>query len=182
MFAEAVAAERRARASVEQLATIQERNRLAREIHDSLGHYLTVLHLQLEIAARSLGTDVAAAAAAVLRAKQLARDGLEDVLRELLRELLDAPPIVAFEPRAANGTIRFLDREGTDLGRVRLPWIEPEDRVELARRFGEMVERSLPPEQRALAAAIDAVSPRHSHRRREPPGLRMLHVAQLRPK
>lgn len=83
MFAAAVAAERRARTSVEQLATIQERNRLAREIHDSLGHYLTVLHLQLEIAGRALGTDVDAAAAAVVRAKQLARDGLEDVRRSV---------------------------------------------------------------------------------------------------
>src|SRR5262245_41088993 len=76
-FAEAVAAERRARASVEQLATIQERNRLAREIHDSLGHYLTVLHLQLQIAARSLATDPDAAAAAVQRATQLTHEGLE---------------------------------------------------------------------------------------------------------
>jgi signal transduction histidine kinase len=82
-FAEVVAAERRARATVEQLATVQERNRLAREIHDSLGHYLTVLHLQLQIAARSLGTDVEAAAAAVQRAKQLTHEGLEDVRRSV---------------------------------------------------------------------------------------------------
>lgn len=40
--------------------------------------------------------------------------------------------------------IRFIDRLGTDLGRVALPWIDPEDRLELARRFGEMVERGLP--------------------------------------
>ena len=37
--------------------------------------------------------------------------------------------------------IRCIDRQGTDLGRVSLPWIDPEDRQELARRFGEMVER-----------------------------------------
>jgi hypothetical protein len=37
--------------------------------------------------------------------------------------------------------IRCIDRQGTDLGRVALPWIDPEDRQELARRFGEMVER-----------------------------------------
>ena len=82
-FAEVVAAERRARATVEQLATVQERNRLAREIHDSLGHYLTVLHLQLQIAGRSLGTDIAAAAAAVQRATQLTHEGLEDVRRSV---------------------------------------------------------------------------------------------------
>lgn len=38
--------------------------------------------------------------------------------------------------------VRFMDPVGTDLGRVALPWIEPEDRLELARRFGLMVERA----------------------------------------
>ena len=35
---------------VEELATLKERNRLAREIHDSLGHYLTVVIVQIEAA------------------------------------------------------------------------------------------------------------------------------------
>lgn len=38
--------------------------------------------------------------------------------------------------------VRFIDPLGSDLGRVALPWIEPEDRLELARRFGAMVERA----------------------------------------
>lgn len=37
--------------------------------------------------------------------------------------------------------IRFIDRAGNDLGRIHLPWLFPEDRKELARRFGEEVER-----------------------------------------
>ncbi len=35
---------------VEELAVTRERNRLAREIHDTLGHYLTILAVQLETA------------------------------------------------------------------------------------------------------------------------------------
>lgn len=35
---------------IEDIATLQERNRIAREIHDSLGHYLTVLNINLEAA------------------------------------------------------------------------------------------------------------------------------------
>ncbi len=38
--------------------------------------------------------------------------------------------------------VRFIDRAGNDLGRVHLPWLFPEDRRELARHFGEVVERT----------------------------------------
>jgi signal transduction histidine kinase len=37
-------------AQVETLATVQERNRLAREIHDGLGHYLTTINMQIKAA------------------------------------------------------------------------------------------------------------------------------------
>lgn len=38
--------------NIEELAATRERNRIAREIHDSLGHYLTLLAVQLETASR----------------------------------------------------------------------------------------------------------------------------------
>jgi signal transduction histidine kinase len=41
---------------IEDIATLQERNRIAREIHDSLGHSLTALNLHLEAAMRLLPT------------------------------------------------------------------------------------------------------------------------------
>src|SRR5262249_20372519 len=37
---------------VEELAVTRERNRMAREIHDTLGHYLTLLAVQLETATK----------------------------------------------------------------------------------------------------------------------------------
>lgn len=37
--------------------------------------------------------------------------------------------------------IRFADPEGNDLARVSIPWIAPEDRLELARRIGQLVDR-----------------------------------------
>jgi hypothetical protein len=37
--------------------------------------------------------------------------------------------------------VRFADKNGTDLGRVAIPWIAPEDRRELARRIGQLVDR-----------------------------------------
>ncbi|HSD88329.1 MAG TPA: hypothetical protein VLB44_12465 [Kofleriaceae bacterium] len=38
--------------------------------------------------------------------------------------------------------VRFADPHGTDLARVSVPWIGPEDRDELARRIGQLVHRS----------------------------------------
>ena len=36
--------------------------------------------------------------------------------------------------------LRFADRHGTDLARVSIPWVGPEDRDELARRIGQLVD------------------------------------------
>lgn len=36
--------------------------------------------------------------------------------------------------------IRFADPDGTDLAKVSIPWIAPEDRRELARRIGQLVD------------------------------------------
>ncbi|HWZ89502.1 MAG TPA: sensor histidine kinase [Polyangiaceae bacterium] len=68
-------------AQVEELATTQERNRIAREIHDGLGHYLSAAHMQLEAARALIGDD--AASANVVRAQQLLHDGLGEVRRSV---------------------------------------------------------------------------------------------------
>jgi signal transduction histidine kinase len=80
--AEALAAE------VAQLAAANERNRMAREIHDTLGHYLTVIHVQLEAARALIGTDANRGMLAVTRAQGLAKDGLTAVRQSVkaLRE------------------------------------------------------------------------------------------------
>ena len=64
---------------VEELATTKERNRLAREIHDSLGHYLTVINIQLEAARVVIGTDPSLALEALGKAQTLTKEGLGEV-------------------------------------------------------------------------------------------------------
>jgi signal transduction histidine kinase len=64
---------------VAQLAAANERNRMAREIHDTLGHYLTVIHIQLEAARAVLGRDPDRGMLAVTRAQALSKDGLAAV-------------------------------------------------------------------------------------------------------
>lgn len=64
---------------VEQLATVQERNRIARDIHDSLGHSLTVFSIHLEAALRLLQSDPEKAATLLLEVKQLNSKTLQEV-------------------------------------------------------------------------------------------------------
>lgn len=63
----------------EELATTKERNRVAREIHDGLGHYLTVINMQLEAARVLLPPDSNRAAEAIGKAQTLTKEGLAEV-------------------------------------------------------------------------------------------------------
>ena len=64
---------------IETLATAAERNRLAREIHDDLGHYLTIINVQLEAARAMLDVDPMRARSAIEKAQKLTRDGLGEI-------------------------------------------------------------------------------------------------------
>jgi signal transduction histidine kinase len=68
---------------VAKLATLRERNRLARDVHDSLGHYLTVINVQLEVVNKLIDSDLDRAKEAATRAKQLASEGLAEVRRSV---------------------------------------------------------------------------------------------------
>jgi signal transduction histidine kinase len=81
---------------VAELATTRERNRLAREIHDSLGHYLTVINVQLEKALVFRTRRPDEADQAVNDAKRLAGEALQDVRRSVsaLRATSELPAFV----------------------------------------------------------------------------------------
>jgi signal transduction histidine kinase len=64
---------------IENQATLQERNRIAREIHDSVGHYLTAQSIQLENTAVFLAEDRLKAASHLAKARQLGRDALANI-------------------------------------------------------------------------------------------------------
>jgi signal transduction histidine kinase len=64
---------------IEDIATLQERNRIARDIHDSLGHSLSVLNLQLEAALKLWKSDPQEATEFLVEAKQLGSTALDDV-------------------------------------------------------------------------------------------------------
>jgi signal transduction histidine kinase len=82
-------------AQAEQLATTQERNRLARDIHDGLGHHLTVVQMQVQAARAVLPSDPAKADAVLAKAQQQSTEALAEVRRSVaaLREPRTAPPL-----------------------------------------------------------------------------------------
>lgn len=82
---------------VEELATTKERNRLARDIHDSLGHYLTIINVQLEKALLFRERDHEEAERAVRDAKRLASEALQEVRRSV-SALRAVPQLFALVP------------------------------------------------------------------------------------
>ncbi|MGA4839017.1 sensor histidine kinase [Streptomyces sp. G45] len=72
------AAERLALAA-ERERTLAERNRLAHELHDSIGHTLTATTIQAAVAGEVLATDPVAARAALRGIEESARSALEDL-------------------------------------------------------------------------------------------------------
>jgi signal transduction histidine kinase len=76
---------------VEELATVQERNRIARDIHDSLGHSLTVFNIHIGAALRLIHTDPPEAEALLLEVKQLGSQTLQEVRESVT--MLRADPL-----------------------------------------------------------------------------------------
>jgi signal transduction histidine kinase len=70
-------------AQAEELAVADERNRLARELHDSLGHRLTVAVVQLEGAQRLIPNDPGRAAAMIGTMREQMKEALGDLRRSL---------------------------------------------------------------------------------------------------
>ncbi len=64
---------------VEDLAVAQERNRLAREIHDGLGHYLTAINMQIKAGQAVFNQDRSRALDAFNKAQTLTQEALADV-------------------------------------------------------------------------------------------------------
>lgn len=82
----ALAQERELNQRIEELATLEERNRIARDIHDSLGHLLVGLNVQMETALALWKDDPERAYRFLAKAKQLGSDALQ-ATRESVSDL-----------------------------------------------------------------------------------------------
>ena len=132
----------RARAENERLAVDQERNRLARDLHDILGHSLTVITVKAELAGRLIDEHPQRAKAELADLERLSRGALADVRRavEGYREVtLPAELARAREGLAAAGIAADLpkstDAVPTDLREV-FAWAVREGVTNVIRHSG----------------------------------------------
>lgn len=93
-----------------EMAKLQERNRLAREIHDSLAQSLTGLVIQLDSAEDSVKYDPAAALSEIRSARGLARESLE----EARRSVWDLQPLALSAGALTEAVQRELARTGAE--------------------------------------------------------------------
>ena len=97
-------------AQAEELATMRERTRVARDIHDGLGHHLTVVGMQVQAARAVLAKDPAKADGLLRQAEDQARQALTSV-RDSVAALREARPT---EP--LSGQLRTLAAESAAAG------------------------------------------------------------------
>ncbi len=74
-----VSALRRTRAELARAAVAEERLRIARDLHDLLGHSLSLITLKAELAGRVIGSDPDRAAREIAELEAVARQSLSDV-------------------------------------------------------------------------------------------------------
>jgi two-component system sensor histidine kinase DesK len=72
---------RRAREDVEEMAKLAERERIARDLHDLLGHTLSVITLKSELASKLADTDPARAVEEIRDVERVSREALSEVRR-----------------------------------------------------------------------------------------------------
>ena len=110
-------------AEVEELAATRERNRMARDIHDGLGHYLTVVNVQIGAARTVLDQDRQRALEHLSKAQALTQEGLAEV-RHSVATLRASPTESRPLPQALDKLVEQWKAAGlgaklTLLGRVR---------------------------------------------------------------
>ena len=97
---------------LEEFTIMAERNRIAREIHDTVGHTLTTVLMELEAGERLTEVDIPLSKEKIGLAKEQVRRGLQDI-RESVRTLQAGRELMGFVP-----SLKLLIEETTKHGSV----------------------------------------------------------------
>lgn len=130
---------------VEELAIAKERNRLAREIHDGLGHYLTTVHMQVQASKAIMSKDPQKATEALDKALDMTHQALADVRRSVAA--LRSPAMLDMTlPEMIAELIKNVDAGGMTThfeiqGEMRM--LSPQARLTLYRSVQEALNNSV---------------------------------------
>jgi signal transduction histidine kinase len=126
---------------VEELTIDRERARLAREIHDTLGHYLTILTIQLETISKLQERDPERAAAEVAEARRVAAQSMQEV-RNAVAALRPTSIATLSLPDALTQLASEFNRAAPDIAltldlETQLPALSPDQQLALYRAAQE---------------------------------------------
>jgi len=111
---------------IEDMAAIQERNRIAREIHDSLGHALTTLNVQLQTAVKLWSHSPTEAKPFLEQAHRLGTVAMQEVRQSVHALRADAETEVPLEQAIAQLVQDFHQGTGIQVKtEIRLPSLLP---------------------------------------------------------
>ncbi len=122
--------------TLEQLAVSRERNRLARELHDTLAHTLSALSVQLETAKAYFDVDLGTAKELMEKSLQATRSGLIET-RGALRALRANP----LEDVGLLGALRKMAEESASKAKFKLHLFLPDQVEELSPEVEQTVYR-----------------------------------------
>ena len=98
---------------LEELTTVQERNRIASDIHDSLGHALTSLNIQMQTAVRLWDKEPIQARTFLAQAQQLGKAAMQEVRQSISTLKEDVEEEISLEAKIETLADDF--RKGTGL-------------------------------------------------------------------
>ncbi len=128
--------------ALEQLATSRERNRLARELHDTLAHTLSGLTVNLEAIKIMLGNDQPQIKSRIDHALNNTRTGLTDTRRALrdlrAKQVEDLGLMLALENLAENAATR-----GNFVIQVAIPDLMPDIPIQIEQSYYRIAQEAL---------------------------------------
>jgi signal transduction histidine kinase len=126
---------------IEDLAAVQERNRIAREIHDSLGHALTTLNVQLQTAVKLWTHDPLQAQPFLEQAHRLGTVAMKEVRQSVHALRADADSEVPLEQAIADLVRDFCQGTGVKVSsQVELHRVLP---AQMSKTIYRVIQESL---------------------------------------
>jgi signal transduction histidine kinase len=126
---------------IEDLATVQERNRIARDIHDSLGHTLTALNVQLQTTVKLWSLNPAKAKSFLNQAQQLGKLAIQEV-RQSIHTLRDDNQKIESLATSLEDLVKDF-RKGTGITIVTNIKIDSDLSAELVKNLYRIVQEAL---------------------------------------